>query len=76
TLHHRDGRHANPVGSYLTACVFYSVLVNTSPEGLTGSFSYKGKQRLDLKRDDALFLQKTAWETVTSIGAFGSEISD
>jgi hypothetical protein len=56
--------------------VFYSVLVNTSPEGLTGSFSYKGKQRLDLKRDDALFLQKTAWETVTSIGAFGSEISD
>ena len=75
-LHHRDDRHANPVGSYLTACVFYSVLFNTSPEGLSGSFSYKGKQRLDLKRDDALFLQKTAWETVTSIGAFGSEISD
>ncbi len=37
-LHHQDGRHANPIGSYLTACVFYSVLFNTSPEGLPGIF--------------------------------------
>jgi hypothetical protein len=63
-LHHRDGRHANPVGSYLTACVFYAVLFNTTPEGFPGTFFYKGKKRLDLKKDEALLLQKAAWETV------------
>ena len=66
-LHHRDGRHANPVGSYLTACVFYSVLFNTSPAGLPGTFHFKDKKRLDLDKDRALFLQKIAWETVSSI---------
>ena len=66
-LHHRDGRHANPVGSYLTACVFYSILFNTSPEGLPGTFYYKGKMRLDLNKDKALFLQKIAWETVRNV---------
>jgi hypothetical protein len=66
-LYHPDGRHANPVGSYLTACVFYSVLFNTSPEGLPGTFSFKGRKRVDLKKDQALLLQKVAWETVTSI---------
>jgi len=63
-LHHRDGRHANPDGSYLTASVFYSLLFNTSPAGLPGTFCFKGKKRVDLDRDHALFLQKTAWETV------------
>jgi hypothetical protein len=63
-LYHRDGRHANPTGSYLTACVFYSVLFNTSPEGLPGSFYHKGKKWVDLNSERALFLQKTAWETI------------
>lgn len=75
-LHHLDGRHANPLGSYLTACVFYSVLFNTSPEGLPGTFSHKGKKRLDMKKDHALLLQKAAWETVSSISDIGFEISD
>ena len=66
-LHHRDGRHANPVGSYLTACVFYSVLFNTSPEGLSGRFYYKGKVWVDLEKDKASLLQKVAWETVSSL---------
>ncbi len=66
-LHHQDGRHANPIGSYLTACVFYSVLSNTSPEGLPGTFCFKGKMRVDLEKDKALLLQKVAWETVSSI---------
>ena len=65
-LHHRDGRHANPIGSYLTACVFYSVLFNTSPEGLPGSFYIKGKKRVDIDKDQAFFLQKTAWETIVN----------
>lgn len=63
-LHHRDGRHANPIGSYLTACVFYCVLFNTSPEGLPGSFFYKDKLWLDLEKERAFLLKKTAWETV------------
>ena len=66
-LYHRDGRHANPAGSYLAACVFYSVLFNTTPEGLPGTFSHKGKQRLELAGDQARLLQKAAWETVSSI---------
>jgi hypothetical protein len=67
-LYHRDGRHANPSGSYLTACVFYSVLCNTSPERLPGSFYFKDKLWLDLGKDKASLLQKTAWETVSTLG--------
>ncbi len=66
-LHHRDGRHANPVGSYLTACVFYSVLFNICPEGLSGTFFIKGKKRVDLDKEQALFLQKTAWKIVSEL---------
>ena len=70
-LHLQDGRHANPIGSYLTACVFYSVLFNTSPAGLPGTFCFKGKKRVDLDKDEALLLQKVAWETVSSISDLG-----
>jgi hypothetical protein len=63
-LYLQDGRHANPIGSYLTAGVFYSVLFNTSPEGLPGTFCFKGKKRVDLDKDEALLLQRVAWETV------------
>jgi len=75
-LHHRDGRHANPIGSYLTACVFYAALFNTSPAGLPGTFCFKGKKRVGLDKDQALLLQKTAWETVSSISDLGYGISD
>jgi len=74
-LYHRDGRHANPEGSFLAACVFYSVLFNSSPEGLPGTFYFKGKKRLDLKKDKALLLQKAAWETVSSTADLGFGIS-
>lgn len=66
-LYHRDGRHANPAGSYLAACVFYSVLFNVTPEGLPATFSCKGKKRLELTEDQAQLLQRIAWETVCSI---------
>ncbi|MFC1878082.1 hypothetical protein ACFL2E_12570 [Thermodesulfobacteriota bacterium] len=68
-LYHRDGRHANPMGSYLTACVFYAVIFDTSPEGLPGSFYFKGKIWVDLEKDRASLLQKTAWETVSNLRA-------
>jgi hypothetical protein len=63
-LHHLDERHANPVGAYLTACVFFSVLFNTSPEGLPARLQIKNKIRLDLDKDRARFLQMIAHETV------------
>jgi hypothetical protein len=66
-LHHSDGRHANPAGSYLTACVFYSVLFKISPEGLPAEFYHRDKKRLGLTKDQALLLQKVAWETVSGI---------
>ena len=75
-LYHSDGRHANPAGSYLAACVFYAVLFNTNPEGLPGEFFHKGKKRLELAGDQALLLQKVAWETVSSIWDLGLGISD
>jgi hypothetical protein len=60
-----DGRHANPIGAYLTACVFYSVLLGSSPEGLPGRLFIKGKDRVNLAKDQARFLQKIAFETVS-----------
>jgi hypothetical protein len=59
-----DGRHANPIGAYLTACVFYSVLFGSSPEGLPGRLFIKGKDRVSLDKDKARFLQKLAFEIV------------
>jgi hypothetical protein len=64
-LHHIDDRHANPSGAYLTACVFYAVFFNASPEGLPATLQIKGKIRLDLAEDRAGFLQKIAYETVS-----------
>ena len=66
-LYHQDGRHANPIGSYLSACVFYSVMFNTSPQGLPGRFNYKGRLWVDLEKDQASLLQKVAWNTVSTL---------
>ena len=60
-LYHADGRHANPVGSYLTACVFYSVLFKTSPQGLPGILHGEGKKLVSLDEQQALFLQTAAF---------------
>jgi hypothetical protein len=67
SLHHIDDRHANPSGAYLTACVFYTVLFNTSPEGLPATLHIEGKIRLDLAKDIAGFLQRIAYETVKNL---------
>ena len=44
--------------------MFYCVLFNISPEGLPGTLWFKDKNWVDLDSDQAMFLQKTAWETV------------
>jgi hypothetical protein len=65
-LHHSDHRHANPSGAYFAACVFFTVFIKASPEGLPARFLIEGKNRLDLAEDRAGFLQKIAYETVSS----------
>jgi len=62
-LHHKDGRHASPIGAYLTACVFYAVLTRNSPLGLPAAFNIEGKKRPDQDQDQARLLQNAAWET-------------
>ena len=53
-----DDTHPNPVGTYLTACVFYEILFKDSPVGLPHS-----KQIDD---NTANFLQRITDNTVTS----------
>jgi hypothetical protein len=74
-LHHPDGRHANPAGAYLTACVFYAVLLKTSPEGLPAGFFIEGKTRPDQDEAQGLMLQKVAWETVLNSEIKGAHSS-
>lgn len=62
-LYNRDGRHANPMGSYLTACVFYSVLYNVSPEGLPFLVSLESNELNNITEDKIRFLQRMAFET-------------
>jgi hypothetical protein len=55
-LWQEDGSHPTKEGTYLAACVFYAVLFQESPEGL----SY----RADISKDNAAILQKVATEMV------------
>ena len=64
-LHHADGRHANPAGSYLAACVFFAVLLGVSPVGLPGCMDIQGKMRPELAQGEAALLQQAAWDTVS-----------
>ncbi|MCX6078103.1 MAG: hypothetical protein NTW32_01090 [Chloroflexi bacterium] len=55
-LWQEDGSHPNELGTYLAACVFYTVIFQKSPAGL----SYRG----NLSSQDAELLQRIAAETV------------
>jgi len=54
-----DNYHPTLKGSYLAACVFYSVFFKASPVGLP----YNG----GLSPEDALFFQNVAWQTISVI---------
>lgn len=56
-LHDKDQSHPTLAGSYLSACVFFSVLFGESPVGI--HCELKG-----LPSAEAGLLQKTAWATV------------
>ena len=53
-LHDQDKSHPSLAGSYLAACVFFSVLFGSSPVGISSDI--KG-----LPQADAELLQETAW---------------
>jgi hypothetical protein len=58
-LHHEvDGSHPSLLGTYLMACTVYVTLYGRRSEGNT--YDYQGT----IQRDDALFLQKVADDTV------------
>lgn len=63
-LHAQDGRHADPPGSYLAACVFFTVFFGTAPTGLPGTLTVDGSTVVDLSADRAALLQRSAHETV------------
>lgn len=74
-LHLPDQSHPNSAGSYLTACVFYSLLFSKSPENLPGHLegrsaktdgriNEESSELVNLSKADALFLQRIAWQTV------------
>ncbi len=68
-LYDPDGSHPNPIGTYLSACVIYSVLTDKSPVGLPNrliSKDHKGEKIYYniLPAGDALFCQKVAEEIV------------
>lgn len=62
-LHAPDGRHADPSGSYVAACVFYTLFFDADPTGLPGTVSVNGQTAVDLPDDRARFLQQVAFET-------------
>ena len=61
-LHAPDGRHADPPGSYVAACVFYRVLLGGDPVGLPGTLTVDGTTVVDLPPGRASFLQRMARE--------------
>jgi hypothetical protein len=63
-LHAKDGRHPNPAGSYLAACVFYAVLFERSPMGLPAELHKGEKTLVKLTAAEAAALQEIAFETV------------
>jgi hypothetical protein len=59
TLHNLpDTMHANPQGTYLTACVIWSTLTGKTPHGLSrGGLT-------ELTDEETAFLQGIAWESI------------
>ncbi len=56
-----DNRHPTAAGSYLEGCVLYATLTKSSPEGA----DFQGGCEKPLPKEEAAYLQKVAWETVS-----------
>lgn len=59
-LYDEDEKHPNEIGSYLNACVFYSVLLKKSPQGLTYN-------PMNIPIEELFLIQKQAYSTVENI---------
>ncbi len=57
-LYSGDGSHPSQEGTYLASCVFYSIIMNESPEGI---LYINNPEVSEIERD---FLQEIAWETI------------
>jgi DNA uptake protein ComE-like DNA-binding protein len=77
-LHLPDQSHPNSAGSYLAACVFYSIFFARNPENLSGRIEGKSvktdgrvneetSELVNLNKADAAFLQRIAWQTVKAM---------
>lgn len=78
-----DGSHPSPSGSYLAACVFYSLIHDKSPSGLTSTIegtpvdhdgsvkTDKHEKLIDLAGSDAELIQRIAWQTAEATKAVG-----
>ncbi|MEL6672244.1 MAG: hypothetical protein AAFR61_08620 [Bacteroidota bacterium] len=71
-LYDEDGSHPSPLGTYLTACVFFSILTGESPVGLPHRLITEDKdgEKLYLNiqsRETAAFCQKVAWEVCEAL---------
>jgi hypothetical protein len=62
-LYTEDGSHPTALGSYLAACVFYTVLYGESAVGLARRMVLGGETLVDLSREQAVELQRIAWES-------------
>jgi hypothetical protein len=68
----KPAKHPTPMGTYLTACVFYSIFFNHSPHGLTGRIVEGTNVYIDLSPTVANYLQDVAWQTVCDAKALAS----
>jgi hypothetical protein len=64
TLHSADKHHPNEQGSYLAACVFFSMLVDPKNDGLPGNLVFNGKTLANITDGDARRLQRFAREAI------------
>ena len=55
-LHHIDGTHPGPLGTYLAAATVVASITQTSPVGL--KFNYYNS----ITDEDRIFLQEIAWK--------------
>ena len=66
-LHDQDKSHPTLAGSYLAACVFFAVLFDESPVGISSDIKR-------LTRADAGLLQQTAWASRANVGLISRQI--
>jgi len=86
SLYLEDGSHPSSSGSYLAACIFYSLLYEKSPLGLSARITgnpiddrgvidqKKTTVLVDLTETDVSQLQRIAWQTQRRLTAAGGYI--